>query len=57
MALYTLLLTLLLATFSNNIFAKVLFSVHGSNTIGSKLAPQLAKLYLSDIIGIKKHEY
>lgn len=53
MTLYTLLLTLLLATFSNNLFAKVLFSVHGSNTIGSKLAPQLAKSYLSDIIGAK----
>ena len=51
MTLYTLLLTLFLATFSNNIFAKVLFSIHGSNTIGSKLAPQLAKSYLSDIIG------
>lgn len=33
----------------SNTHAKVLFSIQGSNTIGSKLAPQLAKSYLSDI--------
>ncbi|MDH5423571.1 MAG: phosphate ABC transporter substrate-binding/OmpA family protein [Gammaproteobacteria bacterium] len=46
--LYTILTLLITITLAySNTQAQILFSIQGSNTIGSKLAPQLAKSYLS----------
>ena len=47
---FFLILFLLATVFNTNTYARQLFSIHGSNTIGSQLAPALVKAYL-------KHEY
>jgi len=39
--------------FATNCIAKIVFSVQGSNTIGSKLAPLLAENYLKEVLKAK----
>lgn len=46
----------ILTLWYSNAYSQQLFRIHGSNTVGAKLAPELAKLYLREVLNAQHIE-